>query len=194
MSIDKTQIRLSHTLCFMFSGKAGTGKTFSANLAYEWCKELGLKPYKVSFAYAVKNTAIFMGWDGQKDAKGRKLLQDIGKAGRSYDIDLWVKKAFFTIEAQVGYPYDVVFIDDWRFKNEIKYILDNEKLYKPISIRVNALDREILTGTTEYSDISETELDDYTFDWTIDNRKNCFFYRDDIKSAVLEEIRKYSMV
>ena len=162
---------LTHTLVFLFSGKAGTGKTFSSDIANDTCRKMEIKGISEHYATGVKQIAKHMGWDGVKDAKGRKLLQSIGQIGRSYDENMWVRSTFNRVNDSVGFPYDVVFIDDWRFSNEIRYIKDSELLYKPISIRIDAPDREILLGTPEYDDISEVQLDDFNFDYIVDNRK-----------------------
>jgi hypothetical protein len=166
--------RLTHTYCFMFSGKAGVGKSFCSDFAQTILKVRGFNTFKTPLAYAVKETAKFMGWNGNKDVGGRRLLQSIGKAGREYDINMWVKKALGRVENEDRYPFDMIFIDDWRFKNEVKFILDNAPLYKPITIRVVAPDREILKGTPEYDDISETELDDFKFDLYLQNYKGVY--------------------
>lgn len=190
--IDKPN--LTHTLCFMFSGKAGTGKSYSADLAKELCEKAGLKTMKAHFAYGVKETARFMGWTGQKDRRGRKLLQDIGKAGRAYDPDLWVRQTFNYIEESVGYPYDAIFIDDWRFKNEYDYIVNNELLYKVVPIRMDAKDRESLKGTPEYDDISETDLDDFDFPFNnyLCNEEGYMFYRSCLEDIVFRSFVQYS--
>ena len=186
MSVPYIRPNLSHTLCFMFSGKAGTGKSWSSDTAQKLCDKLGLKTFKSPLAYGVKSTATYMGWDGEKDGKGRRLLQDIGKAGRAYDKDMWVRSAFTRIEEQVGYPFDAVFIDDWRFENEYKYVIDNEPLYKVIPIRMDAEDREILRGTPEYGDESETGLDAFSFPRLnyVCNNKNYLFYRSLVEDIV----------
>jgi hypothetical protein len=167
------RVSLSHTLCFMFSGKAGVGKTFCSDLLQKISEEeFGLKTCKAPFARGVKDTARFMGWGGQKNRKGRILLQRIGAAGREYDIDLWAKGCFNYIDESPGYPYDIVFIDDWRFKNELEYVQSNQLLYKAVPIRIEAPDREILKGTPEAIDQSEIELDKFTFAYTIFNSED----------------------
>ena len=163
----------------MFSGKAGVGKTFWSDILQKYLQDSGYKSYKSPFARGVKDTANFMGWNGKKDEKGRILLQEIGKSGRAYDINMWAKSAFLSIEDSVGYPYDCVFIDDWRFKDEYYYVVEKEPLYHPIRIRIEASEREILKGTPQYDDVSETDLDDFVFDYKIDNH-------DDGKSRILD--------
>jgi hypothetical protein len=161
---------LTHTLCFLFSGKAGTGKTYWSDKLQLYLNNKGLKTYKAPFAFGVKSTATYMGWDGKKDQRGRRLLQRIGQDGREYDQDVWVRSTFNRIEDSVGWPYDAILIDDWRFINEYEYV-NKDWLYKPIRIRIEALNREILKGTPEYYEISETELDNFSFDCVINNFK-----------------------
>jgi hypothetical protein len=162
---------LTHTLCFMFSGKAGVGKSYCSDLLFTLLRSKGLAVYRLSFARGVKSTASFMGWDGNKDKRGRRLLQKIGQIGREYDADMWVRSGMREVEESVGYPYDAIIIDDWRFGNEFNFIVNNEPLYKVVDIRVSALNRECLRGTPEYNEISETELDDFAFRYTINNRE-----------------------
>jgi hypothetical protein len=174
----------------MFSGKAGTGKSFCSDLAMKVCNELGIPTYKSPFAQGVKAVARSMGWDGQKDDKGRLLLQAIGRAGRAYDINVWAKIAFRNIESRAGYPFGAVFMDDWRFPSEISYVLDNELLYKPITIRVHAPDRESLVNTPAYYDESEVALDKFNFPHVVDNRKTEFTAHQAIKDIVSDTILK----
>ena len=194
MSIDQDRIRLSHTIVMMFSGHAGVGKSFCSDLAQKYCNELGLKTIKETLAKDVKSTAEFMGWRGTKDTAGRKLLQDIGKAGRAYDKDLWVQSVFYRLEASVGYPYDVVFIDDFRFMNEYEYVKDTMLLYKAVPIRVIAPDREVLVGTPEYNDISETEMDNQPFTLYLMNRKDDVDIHGQVRRIVDRILKQFNTV
>lgn len=153
----------------LVSGRAGTGKDTCSNYI---AKVLAQKKYFVSrgaFAKGVKDTATFMGWNGEKDEKGRKLLQDIGNVGRQYDKDIWVKQ---TVDYYKDSRSNFVIISDWRFPNESDYIL--KKGYPVITIRVEAPEREALKGTSRYNDVSETSLPSYddshnTYDFLVKN-------------------------
>ena len=193
MSIRTDKIRLSHTLVLLFSGHAGVGKTFTSDIAQKYCNTLGLVTCKESFAFGVKNTAKFLGWNGEKDVKGRKLLQDIGRIGREYDKDTWVRSTIARTENSMGYPYDVIFIDDFRFMNEFEYI-EKEILYKPIPIRVIAPDREVLKGTPEANDISETEMDDREFTLYLMNRKDDFDIHGQVERTVNRILKLFNTI
>lgn len=169
----------------MVSGKAGVGKTTLSHRFKNYLLQYtNLDSNVFSFATGVKRVAMDMGWDGVKDEKGRLLLQEVGRIGRAYDIDVWAKKTENFIDTQVMLNgAGVYFIDDWRFPNEGKY-LENTNKYKMYKIRVEAENREVLRGTKAYSDISETSLPTATFmhRWEYDevfwNDEDGFAYMD----------------
>jgi energy-coupling factor transporter ATP-binding protein EcfA2 len=149
------------TLCILLSGKAGVGKTTSANIlkglfetSFEYNTYIG------HFAGGVKSVARHMGWDGLKDTRGRKLLQQIGGVGREYDIDNWCSWLFDReLPSQLQFPFDIVLVDDWRFPNESLFV-KSIPTYNVFTVNIVAPEREILKGTPEYNDASETALDD----------------------------------
>ncbi len=152
----------------MVSGRAGEAKTSFSNFCVEHLESLSTKATIVSFAYGVKSTANAMGWDREKDDKGRRLLQQIGNVGREYNEDIWANMAVGSIiESQV----DVVFIDDWRFPNEGNVIL--QKFANVIKVRVcRPEEHHTLNGTELYDDISETslpEIDTGFYNHVVDN-------------------------
>jgi hypothetical protein len=196
MNIEYEKPNLTHTLCFLLSGHAGVGKTYCAEYLSTLAKKYELKLYAAHFANQVKATARFMDWDGKKDRAGRILLQRIGQVGREYDPLLWARLEFHSIDSQVGFPFEVVTIDDWRFVNELVYVKENEPLYKPITIRVVAPEREVLKGTPEYNDISETELDNFEFDYVVYNPpiEGNWAISTQLERIFLLEIQKYNRV
>lgn len=99
-----------------FMGIAGSGKTTAAN----WFSKHYWLYKRFSFAAAVKGIALTMGWNGEKDEKGRQLLQDIGMAGRRYNKDIWVSKLAKHLE-----DAKYLVIDDVRFQNEADAIRAN---------------------------------------------------------------------
>lgn len=61
------------------------------------------------------------GWDGRKDSRGRRLLQEIGTVGRHYDRDLWLDRFARHLAADDA-PRAVV--DDLRLAREEEYLRD----------------------------------------------------------------------
>lgn len=120
-----------------------------------------------------------MGWNGKKDEKGRTLLQVIGQAGRDYNINTWVNMCI----GEINYCNpDVVIIDDCRFQNEIARI--KEEFSNVKTIRVNRPNFKSDLTKEQLQDESETELDNYNFDYVITNDSDL----EELKGKVLEII------
>ncbi len=92
------------------AGYAGSGKdALGAHLrARGW--------QRVAFADEVKAKARELGWDGNKDDAGRRLLQEVGMIARREDPCHWIRKAFALIRKER------VVITDVRFPNEVHAI------------------------------------------------------------------------
>jgi len=96
-----------------FFGPAGTGKTTCA----QYCAEK-YGGEVLSFATPLKQIAMHqLGWDGKKDKKGRRLLQELGWAARSYNENFWADKLVSGLKVRGSY-----FIDDLRFPSNIAVI------------------------------------------------------------------------
>jgi len=136
------------------SGKAQSGKD-TAGLYLTGCQGFT----RVASADALKRIAMrTFNWDGQKDERGRKFLQDLATAVRNYDPDFWIKITLQEIENR-SLAKDFV-ITDVRYKNEANLLKEKGA----ILIRI---ERE---GIKKYDHPSETELDDYEgFDYRIYN-------------------------
>jgi len=134
-------------------GKAQAGKdTVGAYLVEHY----GYK--RIALADKVKEIAIEQfGWDGQKDEKGRRLLQLIGtEVGRGYNLDIWVRH----LDTKLGWSTtkDVV-VTDVRFHNEANYV----KTHGGMLVRVTGRGGLSNTGGTHPSEVEqETISADYT--------------------------------
>jgi hypothetical protein len=103
-------------------------------------------------------------WNGEKDDKGRTLLQWLGtEKVRANDNNAWVKIADSIING-VLFDADYVIIPDSRFPNEIEYWGDS--LLTTIHVRRGAY----LSTLTEEQQMheSETALDGYGFEFEVE--------------------------
>ena len=158
------------------SAKAQHGKDTVANFMKE-CLEAKEKQVLVThYADLLKYICkTFFRWDGQKDEKGRTLLQYVGTdVIRTKEPDYWV--AFITdmlyfFEDQ----WDYVLIPDTRFPNEIDYLKNAG--FDVLYIRVIRENFESPLTEEQQKHPSETALDDYEADVllyndsTLDNLK-----------------------
>lgn len=114
---------MSYPKIIGFAGAAGVGKTTTANaLVGLFDAFYGLSHHIMSFASPVKTIAMMLGWDGKKDARGRKLLQSLGTdTARAYDPDVWVKR-WERDAKEMADIVDIILVDDVRFPNEVQAI------------------------------------------------------------------------
>lgn len=152
-------------LIVTISGKARNGKDTISKMLKELMKD---KKKSIVFHYAdaVKMCAErYYNWDGQKDIKGRTLLQKVGtEFGREKNQNVWVEIAMLLFETVLS-DFDVIFIPDCRFPNEIELIRSCG--YDVISIKVIRDNFDNGLTDEQKNHISETALDDYIFDFTV---------------------------
>lgn len=85
----------------------------------------------------------------------------MGKVGRAYNENVWVKHLLVQLDRKFGsksqiYPTNVVIVDDWRFPNELSYLKENP-LIDVVTVRLTG--RGGLSGQLA-NDVSETSLPD----------------------------------
>lgn len=156
-----------------FAGKAGAGKSTVAN-TFKKCmnSDNNHNDYSIPiipFAKEIKLQAKILGWDGEKDEKGRKLLQDITKPIKAYHGQNHYAEVVF--DEAVSIEPDFLVIDDLRFKAEANYLLQKAKEGKCKVIFVKVENKNFVSNLTEdaKADISENDLNDFEFDCVIDN-------------------------
>lgn len=142
-----------------FTGKAGSGKTTVAKAATR----------KVfSFAGYLKEIAKELGWKGEKDKKGRRLLQHLGDVGREYMPNIWIKALHDEILYQLmddKYYGDISIysIDDVRFDNECDFIHSNGGIIINLEHNNINLDKSLDNHISEQG-VSKKNID-YTIPW-----------------------------
>jgi dephospho-CoA kinase len=98
-------------------GLASSGKDTAAEVLIQkgWRRK--------AFADHLKTLAHFFGWNGEKDERGRTLLQDLGMAARTYNSNFWIQQAYFSTSAvPVAYTKIPFVWTDVRFENEAEFI------------------------------------------------------------------------
>jgi hypothetical protein len=165
-------MRTRKTVVVLVSGKAGSGKTTVADMLERKLGDIpSLSVFRYSFAGPLKFIAkSYIGWDGEKDEKGRKLLQDIGRVGRDYDKNIWVKHLLGQMDKQSGMlPFNFVIVDDWRFPNEYEYLRKNP-LIDVYTVRISGKQAELIGETAiDVSEHSLPNIPDELYNTFIDN-------------------------
>lgn len=183
-------------LVLMLSAKAQSGKDTFYNILSQSpiAKKKQIKRF--AFADRLKEISREYGWTGSKEGEGRSFLIDVGQILRgdylaldgklyskytkqetiraSYNLfdlysrltqvylphaDFWVTQVAKAIRMDAN--CDVAVITDWRFKNEFNTMRAN--FFNVITLRINRL------SALQLSDPSETELDNFPFDFVIEN-------------------------
>lgn len=158
----------------LISGKSGHGKDTFADILKERLQILNKKVLIIHFADLVKVYAkMYYGWSGEKNIAGRSLLQYIGTdLMRTYDADYWARIVGEFLAA-ANKDFDIAIIPDNRFPNEIDVV----QQYCPEAKTVH-VQRWEKDGTpyinpaftnAQLTHPSETSLDDYHFDFIINN-------------------------
>jgi len=159
------------TTVFLLCGRMRSGKSTVAESIKRVIEKVHPETNVVihGFAFGVKKVAYeAFGWDGEKDAKGRRLLQAVGtEAGREYNENIWAEKAY---EFVIDHEPDVIIFDDCRFENEINVWQDKPSIGQVITIRCFRDEEEYSNHPSEISlpDHNSVGYYDYIFNNNID--------------------------
>lgn len=173
----------------LISGKSASGKDTLANFMREEYTKNGKKVLTIHYADCVKFYARqYYRWNGEKDEAGRGLLQHLGTDRvRAKFPNYWADLVGQFLSAIDG-DFDYVLIPDLRFYNEYKRVAKFNK--NCITIRVNRLNRDgtymLNSAMTEeqHKHPSECSLDDFSFDYMVDNSGSL----DDLRAAAKKTI------
>ena len=151
----------------LISGSARFGKDSTAFMMKELLEKQKKRVLIIHYADNLKLFAKnYFGWSGQKDQKGRELLQWLGTdvIRKNYE-DTWVDMVVALLKG-IKTLYDYVIIPDVRFPNEIDKMCDN---FNCITVRV--IRPNFDNGLTEEQrkHPSETALDNYPMEYELIN-------------------------
>lgn len=162
----------------VISGKAQHGKDTTAGFMKEFLEARGKKVLICHYGDLVKYVCkTFFNWDGQKDEKGRTLLQYVGTdLIRNVEPDYWVgfiESILNLCAYEAGWDY--VLIPDCRFPNEVEYLRDNGQEV----IHVRVIRQNFVSPLTEEQQKhpSETALDGYPYDYMLFNDRDLEWHR-----------------
>lgn len=149
------------------SGKARHGKDTVAKLLKNELTNRGNTVLICHYADLLKYICkTFFGWDGNKDLEGRTLLQYVGTdVVREKNENYWIE---FIKSVLRMFPdeWDYVLIPDTRFPNEIE---EMKSEFDCVSLKVIRLNYDSGLTDEQLSHPSETALDDYSFDYIVEN-------------------------
>ena len=153
---------------FSFPEKAKNGKDTTATMLKEMLEKNGKNVIIAHFADLLKYICkTYFGWDGQKDERGRHILQYVGTdviraKSPNYWADFIVN--FFSMFQD---EWDYVILPDCRFPNE--YELFKYSGIDTVLVRVVRPNFVSPLTPEQQAHKSETALDDYHFDYVIQN-------------------------
>jgi hypothetical protein len=152
----------------LISGKAQNGKDTVASIVKQRLTEDNHKVLVTHYADLLKYICYnFFDWDGNKDEKGRQLLQYVGTdVIRKQNPTLWVDFVVMILKYFHG-NWDYVIIPDCRFPNEITAVVDNG--FDTTHLRVVRSNFNTPLTEEQQKHPSETALDDILPDFYIEN-------------------------
>ena len=150
------------------SAKARGGKDQAAEFMKEKLEFEGKKVLITHYADLLKFILKeYYGWDGQKDEKGRSLLQYVGtEVFRGNCPNAWDKIMEYMIKG-FGNTYEYVIIADCRFFDDVNWF--DEAGFKGYTVRINRPGFVSNLTEEQKNHRSEVELDNYKFDYVINN-------------------------
>lgn len=163
------------------SGKAQHGKDTTAGILREALEADGLTVLITHYGDLVKYVCkSFFKWDGQKDERGRTLLQFVGTdIVRAQRPDYWVGFVADMLTMFDG-QWDYVLIPDCRFPNEIDVMKDAG--FDVEHVRVRRKNFQSPLTLEQQNHPSEIALDDIKPDFYVDNDGTM----EDLRKAVSE--------
>lgn len=145
----------------VISGKAQHGKDTLGNYLREILEEKGKKAFIIHYADYLKMLATNVyRWNGEKDEKGREILQKTGDKMRKKNPDYFVEKVLEILK-DFNDEMDYAIIPDGRLPIEVDVMKNH---FDCLSIRINREFHNPLMTREQLTHITETAMDNYSFD------------------------------
>lgn len=168
------------------SGKAQHGKDTTASIIKECLKQRGERVMVVHYADLLKYICrTFFDWDGNKDERGRHILQYVGTdVIRKKAPDYWVDFVAGFLEI-FDNEWDWVLIPDTRFPNEVDLMRTK---FGATHIRVVRPDFASPLTTEQQNHPSEVALDEEFPDYYLMNSGSLDDLRETVNTWIKETI------
>jgi hypothetical protein len=155
------------TVVIPVGGPAQNGKDTIGGKLETALTSLGKKVLVIHHADLLKYMAKSMfGWDGQKDEKGRTLLQYVGTdVISSQQPNYWVNFVISILKFFES-EWDYVLIPDCRYQAEVTRMKEE---FDTLLLRVERPNFESGLTEKQKQHVSETSMDNYDFDAVIQN-------------------------
>lgn len=174
---------MSKQTIITFSGQAQHGKSSAAQITKKLLEQCGKRVVEINYADQLKYLARqYFGWDGEKDEKGRTLLQQLGtEKVRSKNPDFWVDTVIRIVKILED-DFDYILIADARFPNEIQRW--EEEGYRIIPVHVRRIDFDNGLTDEQKNHPSETALSGYAYHKYLEASN-----LDELKKEIKEKLR-----
>lgn len=152
------------TKFFIVNGYPQSGKTTFENFIIN---DPTIRGQIVSIINNVRSAAQLLGWDGEKDRRGRDFLAKLLQIAQNYSnryLDTFIEE---TVEYARTFNYDVVFMDV-RNPSNIRTICDRMKDKYGIDVTTVYIDREGVTSASA-SNPEDNNVERYRYDVKILN-------------------------
>ena len=151
----------------LLSGKAENGKTTVSLMIKDILESKSKTVLKIAYGDLLKYLCgKYFNWDGNKDVKGREILQQIGtNTIRAENPNYWVDFVISFVEL-FETKYDFVIVDDCRFVNELERW---DHSWDSTTLRVSRPNHISSLTSIQLQHPSEIALDDYNFDYYINS-------------------------
>ena len=161
------------------SAKARHGKDTAAAMIAEYLESKGKRVLITHYADLLKFICKnYFGWDGEKDEKGRTLLQYVGTdvVGKQTP-EFWAE---FIVDVLKFFPghWDFVLIPDCRYPWEVSTMEEN---FDTVVLRVERHGFESNLTEEQKKHASEVSMDNYPFDAIIYNDSDLDSFRNKVE-------------
>ncbi len=157
----------------LIAGKAGSGKTYLGEQIVSYAITKNKRALQTEYSKYIKLYAKeIIGYDGSREKKPRKFLQDLGAFIRFglKDEHFFTRRMLEDFRVYENY-YDLVVVSDVRLEKEIEDIKNSK--YDVITIQVKNKESQKNMTEEEKTHQTELELENYSaFDYKLENKEN----------------------